>query len=235
MSHRRANGNENWKYFVAHEQGADAVPDLPFKENWPDLGLKQQLIEAANDPKAEWLGFTGGKTQADRYDLSKQISEVNYYDGHLNAKDLDGNQVFDRDVAPDALADVIGKDAAEKLLGQPKQGLSGVQSLRGLDLQVGGEGMTAFYDQKLPKRLEKIVKPFGGTVEPVALTPNRMAKVGSGPVVDEPNASWLSRLTPEMKAAIQRGVPLMSIVAAALSAGLISTADAQQIKQQGYR
>ena len=37
--------------------------------------------------------------------------------------------------------------------------------MNGVDLQVGGEGMRHFYDQLLPKRLEKIVKPFGGKVE----------------------------------------------------------------------
>ena len=37
--------------------------------------------------------------------------------------------------------------------------------ISGLDLQVGGEGMKHFYDELLPKRLQKLVKQFGGTVE----------------------------------------------------------------------
>ena len=43
----------------------------------PDLALKQQLAEVADSP-LEWIGFTGGQTQAARYDLSKQIDEVMY-------------------------------------------------------------------------------------------------------------------------------------------------------------
>ena len=39
---------------------ADVVPDAPFKETWPDLGLKQQVLETAADPSAQWIGFTGG-------------------------------------------------------------------------------------------------------------------------------------------------------------------------------
>ena len=50
------------------------VPDAPFKETWPDLGLKQQMLGDRRRPAREWLGFTSGQTQAARYDLSKQIS-----------------------------------------------------------------------------------------------------------------------------------------------------------------
>jgi len=195
------------------------VPDAPFKDTWPDLGYKQQLIEAANDPQAEWIGFTGGRTQANRYDLSKHISEVHYSGTNLKAYDLDGNVVIQQTgILPADLPDYIGKEAADKLLSQPKQGT--LQSLTGLDLKMGGEGMEAFYDKKLPKRVEKIVKPYGGTVESVE-------------VAGEP--SWITRLTPDMKAAIKRGVPLMSILAAAVSAGLISQAEADQLKAQGYQ
>src|SRR5262249_46278425 len=40
----------------------------------------------------------------------------------------------------------------------------GNPSLEGLDLQVGGEGMKSFYDQLLPARLQRILRPFGATV-----------------------------------------------------------------------
>ena len=218
------------------------VPDAPFKENWPDLGLKQQLIETANDPNAKWLGFTGGKTQADRYDLSKTVSKIEYIPpegslaenpngyrpGVLRAYDHNGDRVINKVADPSELPDLIGKEASEKLLQteartdriegrytRPQHGLSG------LDLQVGGEGMTAFYDQKLPKRLEKLVKPFGGTVETTGL--------GSGsrslPDIDENGVflqpAWMSRLTPEMKAAMrERGFPLMSLAGPVAAQGI---------------
>lgn len=196
-----------------------AVPDAPFKETWPDLGLKQQIIEAANDPQAEWIGFTGGKTQADRYDLSKQVDSIiatKRPDGQVRliAKTESGDAVMDRVLPVDEVENHIGKDLAAKIASQSEE----THRYRGVDLQVGGEGMKAFYDDKLPKRLEKIVKPFGGTVERVNVTPT--------------DASWIARLTPEMKEAIKRGVPLMSVLGAAVSAGLLSAADAQQIAAQ---
>ena len=264
VSHRRANGNENWKYFVAHEQGADAVPDLPFKENWPDLGLKQQLIETANDPNAEWMGFTGGKTQADRYDLSKQISQIEAdryivageNGWRVKADDMEGTSVPlpTHYLTDSQLADTFGKDMAKRIIERD----GGV--FEGLDLQVGGEGMDVFYDRKLPKRLEKIVKPFGGTVEQGAVggrvqgpkylytnpydgevvpsntdfgdvirrrpqpagRDNLQGAVRSpNPLYQEQLPMWLSRLTPEMKAAMrERGFPLMSLAGPVAAQGI---------------
>jgi len=200
--------------------GGQGVPDAPFKETWPDLGLKQQLIETANDPKAEWLGFTGGKTQADRYDLSKHIEKLRvsrlhgdsgtrYYVSAQQHGDLP--QVEMGSHSAEDLAGVIGKEMAERIINNPKQ----AQIYTGLDLQVGGEGMHAFYDQKLPKRLEKIVKPFGGTVEAGEIAGKRGANEYGMPDRHlTPEPMWFSRLTPEMKAAIKRGVPLMSVLGA---------------------
>lgn len=76
------------------------IPNLPFQKSYPDLAIKEQLLEAANDPKAEWFGMSGAETQQLRF--------------------------------PDP--------ANEK-------------------------GMSFMYDQKHPSILEKLLKPFGGTVE----------------------------------------------------------------------
>jgi hypothetical protein len=93
--------------------------------------------------------------------------------------------------------------------------------------------MKHFYDQLLPKRLEKILKPFGGKVErgslgkskaeidaemdalhlnPPAgddygLTVNRLQEQRNAAPDDA--AMWFARLTPEMKARIlKEGLPL---------------------------
>jgi hypothetical protein len=257
------------------------VPDVPFKENWPDLGLKQQLLETANDPEAQWLGFTSGQTQAERYDLSKQFSRVEFDAGdrQLRAFDHTGREVLSQTTGPEQLADYIGNEGAEKLLTSTPSlhpdDQTPLYSLTGVDLQVGGEGMHYFYDQLLRKRMEKILKPFGGTVERGALpTPfdydraqpddlaaavfqaarvgpagshlidgklpmgryqtlttqaqlaQRFRMAGNQVLLELPTSlrdavttgslntpSWIARLTPEMKARIQReGLPLMSLV-----------------------
>jgi len=215
------------------------VPDAPFKETWPDLGLKQQVLEAAADPHAQWIGHTSGATQAARYDLSKQLDEIHYQPGQerLLAFDKSADKVMDRIVPADQLADYIGKEGAQKLLAQPFDNEYRTSHvLRGADLQVGGEGMKHFYDNLLPKRLEKILKPFGGTVERGTLGGRTKAEIDAEmdalsdatPVMTanfrdamerlqaERNAAhevtpemWFARLTPEMKARIlKEGLPL---------------------------
>tara|TARA_R100001086_G_scaffold36428_2_gene16409 strand:+ start:404 stop:2167 length:1764 start_codon:yes stop_codon:yes gene_type:complete len=187
------------------------VPDAPFKDAWPDLGFKQQLLEVADDPTLDWIGWTSGKTQADRYDLSQQIGQVTARptpDGriHLDALTPDmGTQVINQVVDPGDLDGIIGKEISDKIrsgvvyptgpsdMGTPVE-------LSGLDLQVGGKGMVEFYDRLLPKRVAKIVKPFGGTVEQVSM--------GAG----QPD-QWIVRLTPEMKAKIKQGLPLLALPA----------------------
>lgn len=199
-----------------------AVPDAPFKDTWPDLALKQQLMETAKDPSLEWMGFTGGDIQKQRYDLSKQISKVEFRPsrhgdagGLLEAYDLEGVPVIQKSIThPDEIADHVGKEVAEKLLGpegQERIGAMGYSTVEGLDLQVGGEGMEYFYDNLLPKRLEKIVKPFGGTVEPLQIpevikrdvrgTPGVDYKGGGvvGRVIDAENKELLANTWPPHK------------------------------------
>lgn len=197
----------------AREKG---VPDAPFKDSWQDLGFKQQLLEVADDPTLDWIGWTSGKTQAARYDLSKEIGQVTARptpDGrvHLEALTPDMDTfVVSEVVSLDKLDGIIGKEIAEKIRAgirfpaSPRhyaRGDRGVPvELTGLDLEVGGEGMVEFYDRLLPRRVAKIVKPFGGTVEQMSM--------GAG----QPD-QWVVRLTPEMKAKIKQGLPLLALPA----------------------
>lgn len=51
--------------YASHENAGsaaqDLVPDLPFKQSWPKLALKQQLLQAAKRPDLEWVGVTPGQ------------------------------------------------------------------------------------------------------------------------------------------------------------------------------
>ncbi len=42
---------------------------------------------------------------------------------------------------------------------------TGTNYARGLDLEVGGEGMKGFYDQMLPKWTDKYIKKYDSKVE----------------------------------------------------------------------
>ncbi len=135
-------------------QKINAVPDAPFKKTWLDLALKHVIRDAA-EKGLDRISWTPGEAQAARYDLSKQIESVHYSGSNLKAYDHNGNTVIDQTgVRKEDLPDIIGKEATEKLLAQPRRG--SLQSLVGQELKIGGEGMHYFYDVMVPKALEKL-------------------------------------------------------------------------------
>jgi hypothetical protein len=145
---------------------AAKVPDAPFRKTWPLQMFKRALREAVETGK-EWIGWTTGETQAERYDLSKQVDKIDY---DKAAKQLfiwpkGSGRSFSSAIVKTAtieeLPDVIGKELAAKISENP----SNRQTYSGLDLKVGGEGMKGFYDQILPKEIAKYVKQWGGKVE----------------------------------------------------------------------
>ena len=139
------------------------VPDAPYKKDWHELAFKRFLMEGINDPSVDRITWTSGDVQADRYDLSKHLSEVHLSGSNFVAYDHDGNTVIKQTgVRDEDLPDLIGKEAAEKLLAQPKEGT--LRSLTGLDLQVGGEFHKQLYDKKIPQFAKKFLKKYG--VEP---------------------------------------------------------------------
>ncbi len=211
----RINAEDELSSLESWGSSAKRVPDAPFKTSWPDLALKQQVLDVAQRPDLEWLGHTVGQTQADRYDLSQHVSQITYDPGTgtLQAHDNAGNRVIhERGVTPQKLQEFIGKDATTRIMQAPDHILAGE------DLQVGGEGMKQFYDRTLPNKLQKIVGPFGGKVEqgqvsggtsaPLAHSPGHQPSYGP-----QTTPAWISRLTPEMKAEIlKKGLPLMMLM-----------------------
>lgn len=141
---------------------SQGVPDAPFKENWYQLGLKRAIKEAA-DTGMDRVYLTTGKTQNERYNLSKQISQVEYNDrGALYAYDKEGQLVIHEKVPKDKLSDYLGEEAAKKLMSQAEEG--GRRSLSGVDLDVGGAGMEQWYDKNYINWLKKYANEHGAEV-----------------------------------------------------------------------
>lgn len=156
----------------------NTVLDAPFKSDdkssWYNLAMKRGLIEAA-EGDYDKLAITTGRQQAERYDLSKTIGSLKYQEDMvegrpvniLTAYDKHGMRVFNRrvDDPEKELPSIIGKDATKSLLEAepytPPQETRSIRSLRGQELNVGGEGMKEFYDRKLPNTLNKLVKQDG--------------------------------------------------------------------------
>lgn len=145
------------------------TPQAPFVTDtkaWVGLGLKRAIAYAV-DHGFDRIAWTTGDQQAARYDLSKQVDAIHIQinddgtrtvgvDAHGNAKYInmdvspDGRVAF-ADSQPELngkrLDDVIGKEAADKVMSA-----SSDKTLSGLDLKVGGEGMTKFYGHSDPNK-----------------------------------------------------------------------------------
>jgi hypothetical protein len=63
------------KFDTQTKKFGEGVPDAPFKTSWHELSLKRAIQEAA-EKGYDQIAFTTGKTQAERYDLSKQVDEI---------------------------------------------------------------------------------------------------------------------------------------------------------------
>jgi hypothetical protein len=148
-------------------------PDAPFKDTWHQLALKRAIKEAV-DKGYDRIGLTTGKQQAERYDLSRQISRVVYNPETemLNAFDNSNRSVLQQSgIKPDQIENYIGKEPAKKLFEQQNTKLDRrggkdvpYQEINGVDLQVGGEGMKKYYDEVYPNFLNKFGKKYGAQV-----------------------------------------------------------------------
>lgn len=152
------------------------VPNAPFKASWHELALKRILRYAA-EHGYDKISWDTGETQAERYDLSKQVDGIFWHrraDGTYNVtihvkEDADNPITRDRQT-PQQLAELIGKDAADKIASDKGEHLphlakgESVGELKGNDLKVGGEGMKGFYDRIIPQFLAKYAKKWGAAV-----------------------------------------------------------------------
>ncbi len=189
----------------------EGVPDAPFKGTWHQLALKRALKYAA-DNGYDRVGLTTGSQQAERYKLSKQISEVHYSGTNFKAYDLDGNEVISRTgVKPEDIAGLIGKEPAKKLLEQPKQGT--LQSLTGQNLDVGGEGMKKYYDEIYPAFFEKQGKKYNAKTGETTIGKKGTIEKSGTSYYQTPDTKATVRyidISPEMRGGVKKGQPLFT-------------------------
>jgi GNAT superfamily N-acetyltransferase len=168
----------------------EGIPDAPFRKDWPLQMFKRALRDAVADGK-DWIGWTDGATQADRYDLSRQVDAIKVYSDQeadkysIWAKEKGSNNLrkIAANVSANEMANYIGKDLAEKAAKDVASRKGYSPEYSGLDLKVGGEGMKGFYDTMLPKEVGRYVDKMGGKVEQSAL---RIGEEYPDPVFDIP-------------------------------------------------
>jgi hypothetical protein len=202
------------------------IADAPFRTTWPIQLFKRALRDAVDGGK-DWIGWTVGDTQNERFDLSKQVDSIStdemigYPDGFraISIKlaggngssstlgvDQNGNVVSGWGNTGDAyagknIAEVIGKDISEKIMNGKLS-----ETYKGDDLKMGGSGMRGFYDNMLPKEVGKYVKQFGGKVEKADMTQSVEADIMSGEEAETGSIPiWKVNITPEMRKISQTG------------------------------
>ncbi len=177
--------NEEKEKFVELRSKLSNVPNQPFLKNWEELTLKRILRLAAEEgyDRVAWIN---GEQTADRYDLSKQIDQVQAWKKTDGTYDLrvtkGGREVFtDSGLDGKKLTELVGKDLAEKIVtgkGAVKatgytdkaNNIDSIMEYSGLDLKMGGEWATNLYDKMIPKFYEKYGKKWGVKVEDVTFS-----------------------------------------------------------------
>lgn len=167
-------------HLQSHPFTTKGVPNSPLLKDWQSLALKRALKEAV-DSKSEYLAWTTGAQQAERYNLAKYVDDIRWDETASNGRsvlinptgaqgikvltDPQGKIVTKGGNIPDDwydkhISEVVGKEHAAKILNSPKGTLSGE------GLSIGGQWANNLYDQQIPNTIEKLT---GGMIEPLDL------------------------------------------------------------------
>ena len=184
-----------------------AVPSAPFEKNWHELSMKRMLRYAAENGY-DYVAWTTGEQQAERYNLSDKVDEIKVADGYDNNFTVigikDGGILVQKDVKGEqGIAELIGKDLARKAYSNLKEGRTeylnedGAASFSGDNLKIGGQGMSGFYDDILPRFMNKYGKKWGVSVKDdlVSLSDGAYLEAHMVPVTDEMKTSVLKGQT----------------------------------------
>lgn len=236
-------------YLQEHKLGnfSEGVPSAPFEKNWHELAMKRMLRLAAEEGY-DYVAWTTGEQQAERYSLKEYFGGIGIQGGAADSKYLwlhrpgkteggmylhvskDGTILNGSDrFKGERIENVLGKELAERILStELEQGEK--RELDNSALEIGGEGMKGFYDEILPRFMNKYGKKWGVKVEDINLP-----KLGSS---DEFAASGMEGIkmhavpiTDEMREDVMEGQPMFSVVS---SKKKIAQLDAAE-KVTGYR
>lgn len=188
--------DEKQAYVNEIEEGGkhlnSAIADAPFRQSsaWGLHLFKRALRDAVESGK-EWIGWTTGDTQNERFSLEKQINALDAWRMdderklyNLSVTMKDGKVKRYSGIHESKLAEYVGEEMAAKLIANPDIADKGVH-LTGLDLKTGGDGMRGFYDKIMPREIGDYVKQWGGKVEKGAISGNHDASGNSNKEWDE--------------------------------------------------
>ena len=184
----------------------DGIPSAPFEKNWHELAMKRMLRLAAEEGY-DYVAWTTGDQQAERYSLSNSVSSISSIQETDENKKIDiklSNRNYVVSLKVDSsgkvissdegefrgknLSEIVGKEVSQKLMSENT-------TIEADDLKIGGEGMKGFYDEILPRFMNKYGKKWGVKVEDIYL-PN---------VEADARIMHAVRITPEMRESVKQG------------------------------
>lgn len=198
-------------------ENRNKIPSAPFKKTWHEMAFKY-LLQQAVDSGADYLGWTTGEQQSERYNLAKQVNSIEWDPAEQNKivsifpLGGDGN-VIEFAVKPDgtvtgisgkwsgiqyegkSISEVVGKDLGQRILNERDGRVSGN------GLKVGGEGMKGFYDRIVPQFADKYLKKYGIKTEDIEVGTKQDPYAEREGDVTKVHAV---RITPELKADISQ-------------------------------
>ncbi|RKZ80002.1 MAG: hypothetical protein DRQ35_03110, partial [Gammaproteobacteria bacterium] len=171
-------GKEYRRLIQLEQSGVNSVPNAPFKGNaWVELAAKK-ILRLAAEGGYDRVAWTTGKQQADRYSLRKQVDKITVVGrtdaatgeksrsvlisfpggqaltlGVNNDGMVDNAGASNDEMSGKSLDDIVGKEMAKKIMESPPG-----TEMSGDDLEVGGEGLIAFYDKNLPNVFKKVAR-----------------------------------------------------------------------------
>ncbi len=157
-------------YFIEEIQknkNLDKVTGHPLgKSKYIEFELKSAIKEAV-EKGYDYISWTTGEQQAERYDLSKQVDVLKY---NPHSRVLIGTKrgqdiITEHNVSPEDLPKYVGKDIPERLKNVEPDGL-GYHILSGENLKIGGEWAKSLYDKQIPNILKDLTK---GNIENISI------------------------------------------------------------------
>lgn len=194
---------------------SEGIPDAPFEKNWHELAMKRMLRYAAENGYDK-IAWTTGEQQGKRYSLAKKIEDFYYKKNDDGTYDISAVAIEKRNGYTDYpefnfsnqtekdLDNLLGKDLAQKIVegkgrkGYTHNGTNDWTTFKGNDLKLGAEGMKGFYDQILPRFMDKYGKKWGVSVKKIELP--EVEKGG--------RIMWSVDVTPQMKESVMMGQPM---------------------------
>lgn len=180
------------------------LPPHPMPNNWHELAMKRLLAHAGQNGY-DGISWDTGDTQADRYDLRKQVSAIHYknnngrynvsYTPQQGQRGAGVEHKLFHGVDHDTVSKVFAHDISNKMkngVGTPD---GDRMKLQGEDLKIGTEGMKAFYDGIIKSYMNRLSQKrrWGARAE-------------YGPMGN--NRAHIMMFPDEMKADLQRGLPM---------------------------